>query len=250
MTAALSIARVTSRQLLTGRRYVWFGLLAISPAVLYLLVSQRVTDSERFDLFVGVGVILYISIIVPIIVLTFGAGALGQEKRDSTLSFLVLRPLSRTSIAVAKLAGAFAASFLLTGTGAIVLGLAYGLRSGDFGWVIPLFVGTAVAAAAYVAVFVPLGLVTERATLIGLAFVFIWENGVVYAAPGLVTTSPWRLGFAALASLGPEQMDGEILDATLRTLNPSLGASVMRAAIFLLVGGAITTILLRRRDLV
>ena len=124
------------------------------------------------------------------------------------------------------------------------------MTSGDYGWVLPLVAGTAVAAAAYVAVFVPLGFLTERATLIGLAFVFIWENGVVYAVPGLITTSPWRLGLATLVALGSDDLDPDFLDAALRTLDPSAAAAALRAIIFLIVGWLITTLLLRRRDLV
>ena len=250
MSAQLAIARVTTRQLLSSKRYLWFGLLALAPTGLFLLVSPTVSDSELFDLFVGLGIVFYLSVVVPIIVLTFGASSLGQERRDNTLSFLVLRPISRWGIAAAKLLGAIAAGFLLTGAGALALGVVYGIQSGDYAWIGPLLGGTAVATVAYVAVFVPLGFITQRATLIGLAFVFIWENGVVFAATGLITTSPWRIGFATLAALAPDDLDSELLEATVGTLTPSLSSSLIRAGAFLVAGWLITTLLLRRRDLV
>ena len=244
----MAIVKVSTRQLLGNKRYIWFGLLAAAPTALFLAVSS--TETDLLDLFLNAGVLFYLSTIGPIIGLTFASAAIGRERRDLTLPFVMLRPIPRLAIIGAKFLAAFLASFLLAGSGALALGVAYGMRSGDYGWIVPIVAATALALGAYIAVFVPLGYITARATLIGLGFVFIWENGIVFAVPGLAATSMWRIGFIAFTSLAPAEFDPEAVDFVLGTLQPQTGGALIRAAVFLMAGVLVTLILLRRRDLV
>jgi len=249
MTGATAITAVTTRQLVGGRRVIWLGLLALAPAAIFGLSTAQISTSQLFDPFVGFVVLGHFGIAVPLVTLAFAGSALGREKRDQTLSFLVLRPLPRWSIAAAKLSAAFAAAFLVTGLGGLALGIVYGVRTSDWGWIVPVLVGTAVAVGIYTAVFLPLGYVTRFATLIGLAFVLIWENGIVSAISGLAWLSPWRIGFSAFVDLAPVDLQNDVLEFGLGTLGAGVLDAAIKAVLWLVAGLAVTTLLLRRRDL-
>ena len=249
MSAALAIARVTGRQLLGTKRLIIFGLVALAPAGLFLLGSGTASRSALLDRYMGLTLGLVFILIVPITTLIIAASALGDERRDATLSFLVLRPIPRSLIAASKLAAAFVASFAVTGTAALLLAVAYGMRSGDYGYLVAGVVGAGVATAVYAAVFVPLGYLSTRSTLIGLIYLFVWEQGVAGALGGLATTSPWRLGFAAFLGLAPAEAMDYADPFALGDLAPGAGGSIARAAVFLAVSTAFTAWLLKRRDL-
>ena len=160
----------------------------------------------------------------------------------------MLRPISRWAIALAKLGSAFLASFALTGTGALAMGVMYGLRGDQWAYVMPMLVAAAVATAVYAAVFVPLGYLAERSTLLGLAYVFIWENGVA-AVTGLSSTSPWRIGYSAFYALVPEEGVRQIQDFGVPGVDGGIADALTTGLIFLALSTTVITLFLRRRDL-
>jgi len=249
MTAALAIARVTTRQLLGLKRLIGFGLLSLGPAALFFIGSRRVGRFDILDRFLGIGLGTFFIVVVPVVTLIIAGSALGDERRDSTLSFIVLRPVSRLVITGSKLGSAFASAFALTGSGALALGVVYGLRTSDWGYVVPMVAAAGVATAVYTAIFVPLGYVTERSTLLGLAYVFIWENGVVSAVTGLSATSPWRTGYTAFYALIPQDGVAMIDDFGVQGVDGGLGSAFTAAAIFVALSAGFIVALLRRRDL-
>jgi hypothetical protein len=113
---------------------------------------------------------------------------------------------------------------------------------------LPLILGGVVAGTVYVSLFVPLGFFTDRAVLAGLAFVLIFENGVVSALSSLSALSPWRLGLATFAALSPTDVTSDLLDFGAVNL-PGFGSTALRATVIVAVSVAATTLVLRRRDL-
>ncbi len=252
MTAVLAITRMTVRQVLGLRRLIGLALLAVAPAGIFFLGSARSDPGRIAEGLAGAVVGAFINLVVPVITLIMASSVLGSERRDQTLSFLVLRPISRLSIAGAKLAAAFVTAFALTGFGALALGIVALVRLHDAGYVVPLLVGTAVATLAYAAIFMPLGYITERATLIGLAYVFVWENGIAGALEGLAGLSPWRLGFSAMVDLAPASFETAIADIrsfALGTLEPGAGGSIVKVLVLGVLSVVVTGWILRRRDL-
>lgn len=248
MTAALTITRMTTRQVLGLKRLIGFGIMSLFPSLVLFISSGRQVGEGLLQNFLGVGLGLFFALIVPTITLVLSASALGDERRDQTLSFLVLRPIPRAAIALSKLGAAILAAFALTGPGAFALGAVYGIRSDNWSYVVPMVIGTAVATAVYASIFLVLGFLTERSTLLGLAFVFVWENGIVFAVTALATTSPWRLGYSAFLGLAPPEAFDEIGEA-LGNLTPGAGGAVARALVFVVLSTLVTTLILRRRDL-
>ena len=249
MIPTLAIMRVTAKNVLGMKRLIGFGILALFPAGVYLLLARTATDIDRAEGFTTMSMPTFLAVIVPIITIVVSASVLGSERRGNTLSFLMLRPLSRFSIAAAKLTSAIVASFAITGIGAAVLGLLGSLTLDDFGYLFALLVATLIATAGYSAVFMPLGYLTERSTLIGFIYIFIWELAIAGAIQGLSGTSLLRIASSAYAGLAPERLDADVVDAMLGSLEPGAGGAVIKVVVLSAVSIAFTGWLLRTRDL-
>ncbi len=250
MTATLLIARMTTTQVLGLRRLIGLGSLAMLPGVIVYLSTARATASSRLDTFFGVTIGLFFALVVPVVALILAASALGDERRDQTLSFIVLRPIRRQWIAAAKLAGAITGACVVTGVGAVALGAAMGLRGGGWGYIVPLLIGSWIATVAYGAIFTPLGYLTERATLAGLAFAFLWEGAVAGSVPALASLSPWRIGFSAFVDLAPVDGIAEFATDALGNVQPGTLGALAKVLVVFVLGTLFTTWILRWRDLV
>jgi ABC-2 type transport system permease protein len=248
MTPVLALMVSSIRQLLPLKRSLVLAVLQLVPATVYLLASSNRTADAALDVFLDGGVSTYFVLVLPIVSIVLASSALGVERRDQTLSFIVLRPMRRTTIVVTKLVATFAAAMALHAIGAVALGGAHVIRFGaDLDLVFALLVGAAVATIAYASIFIPVGFLTDRAVIIGLVFLLIFENGVVSALSALETLSPWRLGAAAFADLAGVSNDG--LEESLRSLAHDAGKSLLFAVALAAVSVAITTLMLNRRDL-
>lgn len=243
-----AITLATVRQVLGLRRAIIFGLAAMAPALVFLLTSQALIDEAALDRFLGMIVGLYFPLLVPIVALIISASALGDERRDGTLSFLVLRPIPRTVISGSKFLGGLLVASGLNALGGGALGIVYAIETGSWDVVLPLVAGGIVATTVYASLFVPLGFFTDRAVLVGLAFVFIFENGVVSALSGLSSLSPWRLGMSAFSGLAPGDVTTQLADIGIANLS-GLGSTMVRTVVIAALSIAATTLVLRRRDL-
>lgn len=259
MRAFIAIVGVTIRQTLRLRRAIGLLLLSGSTAGIYLLyiigsrnslnplASQR---EEAFEVSIGMTVGVFMNIVLPVVTLIIATSVMGDERRDSTMSFLVLRPIRRFTIGAAKIVAAFVEAFALTGTGAAVFGLLVALKIETFSYFMPLLVGTAIATAAYAAIFVPLGYLLKRATLIGLTYVFVWENGVAAVLAALASLSPWRIGVSAIAGLAPTDFFELVpADFALGSLSPGAGGAAAKTLVLMAISAAFLASILRRRDL-
>lgn len=174
------IMMLTLRQLLTrGRLLVLVGLALLPPllTLLYTLSSSR-TDPQTF--LVGSYTSLVYGVVAPVTALVFAAAALGSEVEDGTIVYLLLKPVPRWQIVVSKLIVTVAviAVFVTLSIYAAALVVDRGVGEAHVAFAFAL--GAALGGAAYAAIFSYLGLITSRALIAGLLYVFIWE--------GLVTT--------------------------------------------------------------
>ena len=248
MKAATAIFRVTLSQLLKAKRN--WALLAVGflPALVFGVAQRNMTDGRAFEFFHEPPLAMLLVVVMPIISLVVGAAALGEERSQSTLSFLVLRPIPRVSIIGAKALAAWATSFALVGLAGVVLSGLLGLFNGNWDTLVPLLVLIALNTLGYTALFVPLGHLVERAVLVGLAYVFIYEGGLALAIEALGSLSISRIGLSAYVGLLPES--ASILEEPLGNVTPGAGGAVLKAAVLGMIAGYVMTIILRRRDLV
>ncbi|MDA1002114.1 MAG: ABC transporter permease [Chloroflexi bacterium] len=194
------IVSLTLRQLLGQRRTWLLVLLALAPvliAVIFRLTTDGVRDPREF---VADGVMsnVMINLVLPLAALIFGTAALGQEFEDGTAPYLFAKPLARWRIAVAKVLAAWMGTAGVVGASVLATGV-IALVGGTMDLIVPAFMVAAVLGAlAYAALFVCLSVLFERALVIGLIYVFVWEALITSLAPGAAYLSvrAYTLGVA------------------------------------------------------
>ena len=180
-----AVFTLTVRQL-TGRwrLIVTVGLAAIA-VVLTVTMSALASDQStlREDFVNGVLDALFLGGILPIILMVLATSAFGTEVEDKTLSYLVLKPISKWEIVLPK----FAASVIVGGLIVLVSGIVSviivfgGLAQPIFAVAVALTAGSIT----YAAVFMWAGLITTRPLYYALAYVLIWEAALTNIFDGI-----------------------------------------------------------------
>jgi ABC-2 type transport system permease protein len=250
MTPMLAIVRVTIGQLTGRARLIGFGLLSLVPAAL-LAASSRAAHSSAIDLEVGVLLVVpFFALVIPITTLILSTAALGEERRGKTLSFLVLRPISRLEIVAAKSMAAAAVSTGFTVLGALALSLTSLLVGGSFDVFPAMAVGGTLACVMYSTVFVLLGNVVARATLVGLLYILFFETVIVDELDRSGGASLWRISLGATLDIMPAHFPARGQLAALGNWIPSLGSALIVTTAVAIITIAICTVLLNRSDAV
>jgi ABC-2 type transport system permease protein len=194
-----TVASLTRRSLLGRKRTL--VLLLLPSALLALTVLARVlagldADIERSldgpltaDLLGAFG----IAILMPLLGLVAGTGAIAPEIDEGSIVYLLAKPLNRYSIVATKLAVAVGVLIVF---GVVPIGIAGVVLTGEVGTVTVAFAAGALAAGiTYAALFLLLSVVTRNAVVIGLIYALIWESLVGGLIPGAQTLSvqQWSL---------------------------------------------------------
>lgn len=173
------IFALTLRQLIFRKSTLLLLLLAAIPvliAVVFELGNDGETDPEKFAVEV-LAVWLVTTTVLPLTSVLFGTSVLGDELEDGTIIYLLTKPVQRWTILLPKVAAAWLLTTALA-VGSLLVSVLIVL-GGDGGAIMLGFgVAVAVGALAYAVVFTLLSVVTSRALIAGLIFVFIWEGAV------------------------------------------------------------------------
>lgn len=247
MTPIVAIIRVTLRQLLGGRRLFVLGALAVIPAIVVWLSTPNRTPQSVFEIYHEGAMITLFLIVMPIVSIVLGSAALGDERRDGTLSFLAVRPIPRAGITAAKFLAAWMAAAGISMASGALAAIAVSVRSSDWATLVPTLVGISIAAGCYVGVFMLIGHLTSRAVLAGLVYLFVWETGIAFAAASLANVSLFRIGLTAYAGMLPAAQP--LLDEPLAALAPGAGGAVAKLLVIATAAVLSTAGLIRRRDI-
>ncbi|MGE3075375.1 MAG: ABC transporter permease [Dehalococcoidia bacterium] len=202
-----TIVRLTMRQVLGQKRtilMVAFALLPVLLAALYVIENDA-SEAQEWTATTAMGD-LVIGLVLPFAALIFGTAALGQEFEDGTAVYLLAKPIPRTTIIYSKLIVAWIATAVvvvmsLVPTG--IIGLA-GVPQDNL--VVGFVIGGILGSLAYSAAFLWLSVVTSRALIVGLLYVFIWEGVVVNLFSGVkfLSVGEYSLGIAKGLSTAPD----------------------------------------------
>jgi ABC-2 type transport system permease protein len=170
---------LTLRQLIFRKSTLVLPLLAAIPvliAFVFQVGNDGETDPEEFSVKI-LGVWLVITTVLPLTAVLLGTSVLGDELEDGTIIYLLTKPMQRWLILLPKIAAAWLSTAALAiGSLAVSVLIVLG---GDGGNVILGFaVAALIGSLAYAVVFALLSIVTSRALIAGLVFVFIWEGAV------------------------------------------------------------------------
>jgi len=246
MNAQLAIISVTMRRLITRKRIIGLVLFASVPALVVLVASTGDRGPERLAaLYHDTTYGILLAVALPVIAIVNATGALGDERRSHTMSFLALKPIPRWAIALSTTIASVVATLAVAVVGVGLAWLVAGFATGAWDIGAGPAVGSLVVAIGYGTVFVPIGLLTRRATVIGLIYLFLWESSFANAVGTLAPTSLNHIALAAYVDLAPDISAAEALGS----LEPGVWAALIKMAVVALVSLAVTTWALRKRDL-
>src|SRR5262245_44858760 len=100
-----------------SRRRTALLLHALPLALAVLIAALRATGlvtALGTDALTGIVAAVYMQILIVVIPLVFGTSLVAQEAEAHTLVYLLVRPLSRTSLLVGKFLGAWLAATLMS----------------------------------------------------------------------------------------------------------------------------------------
>lgn len=173
MSVLAALVEITLRGLLGRRRTLLLVLLVALPVLIALLVRlsggrpdvDRVLDT------------LVVRMVMPLVALIVGTAAIGSEIEDGTAVYLMIKPIARWRIALAKIVVAASVTTTLVLPAIVITGLVLnGARGDTLASTGAFAVACLVGGSAYAAAFVTLSAFTSRALLIGLAYTLLWEG--------------------------------------------------------------------------
>lgn len=219
------VASLTLRQLVSRRRTILLLLLGV-VMILVALALRLGVDDIYWDLYASRLLDTFgLATLMPLVALLFGTSAIGAELDEGTAVYILARPISRSSILLAKLVVAIACSVVVTCVPMALAGLVAG---GDAELVIGFTLAGAFGSVVYCALFVFLSLVTGRALVIGLGYVLIWEGVLAGLFVGTRTFSvrQYALSVADAVSDAPST----VLEAPLPLVTALVMAGVVTVA--------------------
>ncbi|GAB7075227.1 MULTISPECIES: ABC transporter permease [Streptomyces] len=189
-----TVARLTYRALLGRRRalilFVLPALLLVIAAAVRLLTGAD--DSTAEAVLGGFS----LAVMVPIIGVVAGTGAIAPEIDDGSVVYLLAKPIKRPTIILTKLFVAIGVTMAFSAIPTLIAGFILNGNGGQLA--VAYTVAALVASIAYAALFLLLGTVTRHAVVFGLVYALIWEGLFASLISGARTLSvqQWALAVA------------------------------------------------------
>ena len=196
LTSSLRVMDLSIGEMLWSRRTVFMLLLVGVPVLIALMTrllvglgaplfeNSRLTGPAIFGMMIW---IFYLRIIVPLLGVFYGTSLIADEVEDKTITYLFTRPIAKGSVLVGKyLAYLVCTIFVVLPSVMLVYLLIVpmqGSLGGSFLDLLKDLVLLALGLAVYGAVFAFIGAKFKRPLLIGLIFIFGWEQAAL-AFPG------------------------------------------------------------------
>ena len=204
------------RQLLGRRRTFALVALALLPLLVAVVFRTGNSDTDPVDwtanaLLNG----LIVTTLLPLVTLVLSTTSLGMEIEDGTIVYLLSKPLSRAQVIIAKLMASWVPAAWLVALSAALSGSIALQGSGESTLLLAFVIAAALGALAYSSLFLLLSLLTTRALVFGLIYVFIWEGIVTGLFSGTRTLSirEYTLGVADLLT-GTDKFDAHLNGVT------------------------------------
>lgn len=200
-----TVARLTQRALLGRRRALILctlpALLIAIAVVVRLIVGAD--DEVTSDVLGGFA----LATMVPLIGVIAGTGAMGPEIDDSSIVYLLAKPVRRPTIVFTKLVVAIGVTMAFSAVPTLVAGLILGGNGQQLA--VAYAIATAVSSVAYAAVFLMLGTVSRHAVVFGLVYALGWEAllGSFVSGARALSVQQWSL------AVGSEIGEGGFMDS-------------------------------------
>jgi hypothetical protein len=230
----VAIVGYTLRACLPAKR--WAGvLLPCAGALLFGLLSQ-VSDGSAAEGLADIAEAGLFHLILPLTCLVIGDAVLGADVRAGSFPLTWLSPVDFGVIAGGRWLGGWLVALVTVVPAMALATLMAGVP--EAAW--PMAVATATGSAAYIALFIVIGVVVRRAALWSLAIVLLGEWLLGATITGIAQLSPLWMAQQTFAGLWN---DGDLLD---RKGIPIGSGAVVRLVVITVVMLLIATWRLRR----
>src|SRR5687767_2889816 len=199
LTSCLRIFDVSIGEMLWSRRTVFMLLIVAAPVLIALFVRAmvalgapflegprgvRMTGPAIFGMMIWV---FYLRFTVPVLGVFYGTSLIADEVEDKTITYLYTRPIRRGAVLVGKYLAYLACTIFVVLPSVMLVYLLIvpmrGTLGGSFVDLLKDLSLLALGLAVYGAVFAFIGAKFKRPLLIGLVFIFGWEQ-IALAFPG------------------------------------------------------------------
>ncbi len=244
MAAATSLFTLAIVQLTDRKRFVAILLIAAVPVLLALIFALLVGLDARDSLEFRDGIVggLLITLVLPLVSLLLATASFGDEMSDRTLIYQVLKPVSRWTIVLPKLAAGIAVIALLLALSGVLSNVLI-VRDGA-GSAVATAVALALGGAAYTAIFTWAGLVSRHALAFGLVYVFLWESSLSSLFEGIRILSVRQYTFGVAQGIDSDLFATDAGGVVALSLTQGLVGVGIVVALFALL----TKIALQRMD--
>lgn len=204
LTSALRVFDLSLGEMLWSRRTIFMALVVGAPVVIALILrllvglglpmfendirnggtSVRMTGPAIFGLMIWV---FYLRFTVPVLGVFYGTSLMADEVEDKTVTYLFVRPVRRGAVLIGKYLAYLACTIFVVLPSIVVVYLLVvpmrGTLGGSFIDLLKDLALLALGLAVYGALFAFVGAKFKRPLLIGLVFIFGWEQAAL-AFPG------------------------------------------------------------------
>ncbi|HEY7499654.1 MAG TPA: ABC transporter permease subunit [Vicinamibacterales bacterium] len=255
LASSLRVFDLSLGEMLWSRRTIFMALIVAAPVLIALFLRMLVgLGLPLFEgprrggppftatgpmIFGGIIWMLYLRFIVPVLGVFYGTSLIADEIEDKTITYLFTRPIPRGAVLVGKYLAYVACTFCVVLPSVMIVYLLVVPMRGSLGAAFPDLLKDlallAVGLAVYGAVFAFVGAKFKRPLLIGLVFVFGWEQAVL-AFPGYLKQFTVMYYLQALV---PHAMPADGVISLFQSLfreTPSLLASLFWLAVIWAVG--------------
>lgn len=191
MTGALTVTHLTVQQFLRAKAVLVVAGICAIPILFALIL--RLADPElsvpdmREILGEAIFLGLFSSTLLPLASLVLSTAALGDEVEDKTLQYLTLKPMSRFRIVIEKFFGTLLVTVPIAWVAllAVWLVVSWGELDATRDMVWPMLIASLAGIAGFGALFMLISLFAQRALLVGVFYVFVWEASLSQFLPGI-----------------------------------------------------------------
>lgn len=191
MTVPFTITGLTIRQFLRSKiLFVVIGIAFLS--CLFALIPRLVPEQPgirdlRAIFAEGIYLNFVAATLLPLATLVLATAAIGDEIEDRTLQYIALKPISRFTIVLQKFLAVLVVAVPIIWTGIaltwLIVSSAHLEEMRDL--LLPALLSSLVAITGFGALFMLLSMVIQRALLVGVFYVFVWESSLSAFLPGI-----------------------------------------------------------------
>jgi ABC-2 type transport system permease protein len=249
LTSSLRVFDLSVGEMLWSRRTIFMGLIVGAPVLIALFL--RLLDALGAPVFRVNGMtmagpsifglmiwVFYLRFTVPVLGVFYGTSLIADEVEDKTITYLFTRPIPKGAVLVGKFFAYLACTLFVVLPSIVIVYLSIvpmrGSLGGSFLDLLKDLALVAIGLAVYGAVFAFIGARFKRPLLVGLIFIFGWEQ-MALAFPGYL--KKFTVAYY-LQAMVPHAMPNDNVVSLIQGIfreTPSLPESLVWLSVILLV---------------